>query len=146
MKNSKKGISLIVLVITIIVIIILAAAVLLSIQNNNPINNANKARYSSDADAAQSAFNILMGKVMADCEGSVEIEPASGKLEGASFYIGSGSNKTYVFVDNGKYNLKGEGEKFVLDIKTDLGINNSKTDTYTLTDKGVVADPAVASM
>ena len=43
MVNTKKGISLIVLVITIIVIIILAVAVILTIANNNPIGNAKKA-------------------------------------------------------------------------------------------------------
>ena len=48
-KSSKKsGISLIVLVITIIVIIILAVAVILSIANNNPIENANKAKFQND--------------------------------------------------------------------------------------------------
>ena len=43
MKNSKKGISLIVLVITIIVIIILAAAVILTMQKSNPISDARTA-------------------------------------------------------------------------------------------------------
>lgn len=42
--SKKSGISLIVLVITIIVIIILAVAVILSIANNNPIENAIKAK------------------------------------------------------------------------------------------------------
>ena len=47
-KDSKKGVSLIVLIITIIVIIILAAAIILSISKNNPITNANKAVNEND--------------------------------------------------------------------------------------------------
>lgn len=53
MKN-KKGISLIVLVITIVVIIILAAAVILSLGNNNPINNAKKAKIVQTIDTFKS--------------------------------------------------------------------------------------------
>ena len=66
MKNSKKGISLIVLVITIIVIIILAAAVILTLNNNNPISNARVAVDKSDYLEAQDAFNLWAGKVMAE--------------------------------------------------------------------------------
>jgi len=68
MKNSKKGISLIVLVITIIVVIILAAAVIISLQNNNPMTEANKARYSSDVANMQAVFVNAVGKAMADQE------------------------------------------------------------------------------
>ena len=66
MKNSKKGISLIVLVITIIVIIILAAAVILTLNNNNPIANARVAVDKSDYLEAQDAFNLWAGKMMAE--------------------------------------------------------------------------------
>jgi Tfp pilus assembly protein PilE len=52
MKN--RGISLIVLVITIIVIIILAGSVILSLSNNNPIEQAQKAIFSSDVESFQS--------------------------------------------------------------------------------------------
>lgn len=69
MKNSKKGISLIVLVITIIVIIILAAAVLLSLQNNNPIDNANKATFQNDASEIKSSIALFLGNYMAKSNG-----------------------------------------------------------------------------
>ncbi len=46
--GPSGGISLIVLVITIIVVIILSAAVIISLQNNNPMTEANKARINSD--------------------------------------------------------------------------------------------------
>ncbi|MDF2865192.1 MAG: hypothetical protein K0R72_1, partial [Clostridia bacterium] len=50
MRNDKmkKGISLIMLVITIIVIIILVGAVILGLTNNNPIDSAKYAVFSSD--------------------------------------------------------------------------------------------------
>ncbi len=48
--KEQRGISLIVLVITIIVIIILAGAVILSLNQNNPIESANKAVFLSDVE------------------------------------------------------------------------------------------------
>ena len=57
-KEEKKGISLIVLVITIIVIIILAVAVILSIANNNPIENAKKAKEDHNKAELKEAANI----------------------------------------------------------------------------------------
>lgn len=137
MKNSKKGISLIVLVITIIVIIILAAAVLLSLQKNNPIENANTAVADSDLDAAQSAFNILMGKVMADCQTSVTIVPetSGNKLLGTTFTSG---DSTVVKNSDGTFKLvktteiKGEVKAFAV-TKNDLGApGNKKMDDYTI--------------
>ena len=58
MKKQKSGISLIVLVITIIVIIILAVAVILSIANNNPIENANKAKFQNDLKTIQEELTL----------------------------------------------------------------------------------------
>ena len=58
MKKQKNGISLIVLVITIIVIIILAVAVILSIANNNPIENANKAKFQNDLKTIQEELTL----------------------------------------------------------------------------------------
>lgn len=66
MKNSKKGISLIVLVITIIVIIILAAAVLLSMNNNNPIENSKSAVVNNDAAELKSALSLYIANFMAN--------------------------------------------------------------------------------
>ena len=62
--NSKKGISLIVLVITIIVIIILAAAVVMSLSNNNVLTNSRTAVNESDFSEVQSSFQIKMQSVL----------------------------------------------------------------------------------
>ena len=58
MIENKKGVSLIVLVITIIVIIILAVAVILSIANNNPIENAKKAKDAQNKSTLEEAANL----------------------------------------------------------------------------------------
>ena len=76
--KKKKGISLIVLVITIIVIIVLATAVIVTIVTNNPIKEANKARYESDRDNMQAVFTNTVAKVMANNQGNVKIK--SGQL------------------------------------------------------------------
>ena len=88
MKNSKKGISLIVLVITIIVIIILAAAVLLSIQNNNPINNSKKAVRSNDEAELKSAFSLYISNFMAE-----DANHASPFGNNKSIKVSNGSTK-----------------------------------------------------
>ena len=77
-KRKRKGISLIVLVITIIVVIILAAAIILTLNKNNPIEEANRARYESDRDNMQSIFTNTVAKIMAENQGSIIIKP--GKL------------------------------------------------------------------
>lgn len=48
MCKNKKGISLIVLMITIIVMLILVSVIVLTFSNNNPIKNANEAKFKSD--------------------------------------------------------------------------------------------------
>mgnify|MGYP004525505543 CR=1 FL=1 len=70
-KSSKKsGISLIVLVITIIVIIILAVAVILSIANNNPIENANKAKFQNDLKSIQEELELVKSSNYAENKGA----------------------------------------------------------------------------
>ncbi len=108
MKNSKKGISLIVLVITIIVVIILAAAVIISLQNNNPMSEANKARYSSDAANMQAVLVNAIGKAMAFNEEVITIHESSVGENGVakeipasdqvSFTLGSSATATSVGV------------------------------------------------
>lgn len=73
MKNTKSGISLIVLVITIIVIIILSAAVIITLNNNNPIDEAGNARYSSDLDNMQSVLTNTIAKIMVEKQAVVTI-------------------------------------------------------------------------
>ena len=65
---KKKGISLIVLVITIIIIIILAGAVILNLSNNNPIENANKAKIMQDMDTFKSELVITIANKVANRE------------------------------------------------------------------------------
>ena len=72
-KLTKYGISLIVLIITIIVIIILSTAVIVTISNNNPIDEANVARYESDRDSMQAVFTNTVAKVMAKNQGTVSV-------------------------------------------------------------------------
>ncbi len=102
MKNSKKGISLIVLVITIIVVIILAAAVIISLQNNNPMSEANKARYSSDVANMQAVLVNAIGKAMASNEEVITIVkkssiPTTGDDAGSiDFVFGTDATKTPV--------------------------------------------------
>ena len=76
-KTNPSGISLIVLVITIIVIIILATAIIVTLLSNNPINEANKARYENDRDSMQAIFTNTVAKVMAQKQGTMEIEASS---------------------------------------------------------------------
>ncbi len=75
MKNkrggiNKKGISLIVLIITIIVIIILAGAIILNLTNNNPIDNARKAKFLNDVDTFKSDLSLYELNKMGSTEGN----------------------------------------------------------------------------
>ena len=100
MKNSKKGISLIVLVITIIVIIILAAAVLLSLNANNPISNARQATFDSDVDNVRSAINLYIGNFMANNpthDGPFNPGTAGGK---DWIYVGEGGSVEAEYADD----------------------------------------------
>lgn len=77
-KNNMcnfKGISLIVLVITIIIIIILASAIILTISNNNPVMEANKARYESDRASMQAIFTNVVAKVMSKNKSIMTVTP-----------------------------------------------------------------------
>ena len=97
MKNSKKGISLIVLVITIIVIIILAAAVILTMQKSNPIADARTAVEKEDYTEAQNAYNMWLSKVMVKQLDTVtftgwigDVSDFNGKTNGHSQYLTDG--------------------------------------------------------
>ena len=86
--NTKRGISLIVLVITIIVMIILAAAIILSLSNSGIIGKANKAKTDSDNANLKEYVNTLRAEweLMTESErtasGSATFEDyANKKLE-----------------------------------------------------------------
>ena len=64
--QSKKGISLIVLVITIIVMIILAAAIIISLNNTGIIGNANKAKEESNLANIKTAADLIYSDYILD--------------------------------------------------------------------------------
>ena len=71
--KKQNGISLIVLVITIIIIIILAGAVILNLADNNPIENAEKAKIMSDIETFRSEFTMTIGKKYAESAGMFKV-------------------------------------------------------------------------
>ncbi len=88
MKKQKSGISLIVLVITIIVIIILAVAVILSIANNNPIENANKAKFQNDLKTIQEELTLKQSSNYIDEHTGKTVEDITiNSLSSATKYI-----------------------------------------------------------
>ena len=89
MKKQKSGISLIVLVITIIVIIILAVAVILSIANNNPIENANKAKFQNDLKTIQEELTLKQSSNYIDEHTGKTVEDITiNSLSSAANYTG----------------------------------------------------------
>ena len=71
--KTKRGISLIVLVITIIIIIILAGAVILNLSNNNPIDNANKAKIMQDMDTFKSDLALSISDKFLEENGNLSM-------------------------------------------------------------------------
>ena len=131
-KNSKKnifyktnpyGISLIVLVITIIVIIILATAIILTLSKNNPIEEANKARYESDRDSIQSIFTNTVVKVMAKNQGTIEVE--EGIINSIKSGVSSTIGEVIYKIENPENSENKEG-KIIFDNGT-----NTEVEYYT---------------
>ena len=90
--KEKQGISLIVLVITIIVIIILAVAVILSIANNNPISNANKAKFQNDLKSIQEELDLYNASEYTNShtKGTTYVPATLDNLSSATKYKDSG--------------------------------------------------------
>ena len=120
MKNSKKGISLIVLIITIIVIVILATAILVSVINNNPISEANKARYESDRDNMQAVFTNTVGKIMAENQGTVNV--TAGQINTEIKDVNEATGEVAYTVDNATVAANASGK-----IVFDKGTNDATT-------------------
>ena len=97
MKNMKKGISLIVLVITIIVVIILAGVVILSLQKNNSLNQANKARFLNDVEAFKEELEIYKQNQYLKTNGKFNPETLNAPADGLDIYdvIPSLKNSSY---------------------------------------------------
>ena len=122
-KTNPYGISLIVLVITIIVIIILAAAIILTLNKNNPIEEANRARIESDVANMQAVFTNTVAKIMAKNESTIEVE------EGEINSIKSGVSSTEGQVNyklNNPMDSSNTNGKIIFDSK-----ENSETTYYT---------------
>ncbi len=161
-KKQKSGISLIVLVITIIVIIILAVAVILSIANNNPIENANKARFQNDLKTMQEELELIKQKNYVESQGKdygildfdtlKGHEKYSGKFtikEGKLVYTNLSEKEQEwaeeIGITAGGYVLKNESDEVTID----NGILNTKwynSDTNTATvPEGVGTDIIIPS-
>ena len=111
-KLTQKGISLIVLIITIIVIIILSTVVIVTISNNNPIDEANTARYESDRDNMQSLFTNTVSKIMVKNQGTVSV--TAGQIN----TVTSGVKKTtgeVSYTVEGAVNVENASGKIVFD-------------------------------
>ena len=122
-KMKRKGISLIVLVITIIVIIILAAAIIITLNKNNPIEEANRARIESDVANMQAVFTNTVAKIMAKNQGTIEVE------EGEINIVKSGVSSTEGQVNyklNNPMDSSNTNGKIIFDSK-----ENSETTYYT---------------
>ena len=110
-KDSKKGISLIVLIVTIIVIIILAAVVVLTISKNNPVSSAKEATFKEDMTSIQDELSMYISKKYTDNPAS--FDKSSVNLSGDSMVTELSSTKKYkdkVSVVKGKLAWNGETE------------------------------------
>ena len=126
-KEEKKGISLIVLVITIIVIIILAVAVILSIANNNPIENAKKAKEANNNAVEKEKIELLkQAKLMKQSLGTKTEDEVNEEIIKANYpdlnyeedFKNSRGKKVYV----------GEDEKIKEELQKGLGVLTIKKD------------------
>ena len=97
-KLNNAGISLIVLIITIIVIIILSTAIIVSVVSNNPIDEANTARYESDRDNMQAVFTNTVAKIMAKNKGTVSV--TAGQINTVTNGVSSATGSVSYTVTN----------------------------------------------
>ena len=125
-NNQKKGISLIVLVITIIVIIILAVAVILSIANNNPIENAKKAKEAHNNAVGKEKMELLkQEKLMKQSLSTMTEDEVNKELIKENYP----NLKDEDFgVSRGKTVYVGEDEKIKEELQEGLGVLTVKKD------------------
>ena len=90
--NKRKGISLIVLVITILVMLILSGVVIVSLQKNNPIENAQKAKILENLKAIESEISLYTATAISAGKQDLELLPlkrdTNGKEVSASSVFG----------------------------------------------------------
>ena len=125
-NNQKQGISLIVLVITIIVIIILAVAVILSIANNNPIENAKKAKEAHNNAVGKEKMELLkQEKLMKQSLSTMTEDEVNKELIKENYP----NLKDEDFgVSRGKTVYVGEDEKIKEELQEGLGVLTVKKD------------------
>lgn len=138
-KETKKGISLIVLVITIIVIIILAVAVILSIANNNPIENAKKARQANDDSTLKEYVNTLRvnWELMSESERDINAPTSKKFAEYANNELDKNNYKSAVVegLEDGSYTVHTNvSESAKAAIKEGIKVGDTVTG-YILTEK-----------
>ena len=122
MKNSKKGISLIVLVITIIVIIILAAAVLLTMSKNNPVDNAKQAVSDNDVAELKSAMALYIANFVANDANHSSPFADTEKVKVSATLEGT---KPVIAENVGDTTTQGTGLTF-----TDLGVSSKAVQSF----------------
>ena len=130
--NKKRGISLIVLVITIIVVVILAVAVILSIVNNNPIEQAKKAKFQSNLKTMQEELNMYISTQVTDKLGEFNIADENyTDYEDIKSKITSMTEdwKDKIIINNGSLFFTGESEWAyeILKVKLKTVTTNEKT-------------------
>lgn len=117
----KKGISLIVLIITIIIVVILAVTIIITISKNNPIENANEAKFKEDIRTFQTELEmyksgmILRGEDTSTLTASSTTEPSIKQIitsmndeytkilkinAGRLIYIGNKNDIKYQYADS----------------------------------------------
>jgi len=114
--NSKKGISLIVLVITIIVMIILATAIILSLDSSGIIGKANQAKVANDIVAKKEVANMYLveydllkaeGKATTTVKEYVEGKMKEDGIDMSDVYV---SEDGTLFVGNSAVLIKAEAK------------------------------------
>ena len=125
-RSKKKGISLIVLVITIIIIIILAVAVILSIANNNPIENAKKAKEAHNNAVEKEKIELLkQAKLMKQSLGTKTEDEINEEIIKANYPDLTDEDFS---VSRGKKVYVGEDEKIKEELQKGLGVLTIKKD------------------
>lgn len=121
MKESRKGISLIVLIITIIVVIILAAVVILTLSKNNPMSSAKEATFKSDIRSFQEELSMYRAKQVLEGKDTEITTDDYPDIDTMKIYISNFSSKymNKIGIENG------ELVYYKSDIKT---VDNQVTD------------------
>jgi Tfp pilus assembly protein PilE len=136
-KIYGKGISLIVLVITIIVIIILAGTVILSLADNNPIEQANEAKFKKNISEYNSQLEMAIAKEYLEDNSFNASTFSAGVWDGTEDHI-AGTIKEYIssittadkakfVIHAGKLQISKEAVAQEIEWASDIGIELAST-------------------